>query len=227
VLTRFARDDDETVRAVLRDLVESGVVFASGAQDRTLYRAAQAEELSKSAEAASPERLANLVWVMLQRFGPISLDALREHLPGDDGDLGRALLHLEGDGRAQRLDGEPHLWTTEACVIPPGAPHGWEAAVFDHYQAMVAAICAKLQVGKSSRKGDWVGGSTYGFVVWDDHPMRDEAVAFLEETRERAVSLRERIAGYNATREVPEDAVQVIAYVGQNVVGRDSAWDPR
>jgi hypothetical protein len=46
VLRRFKHDDEISVRGILHDLVESGLVIRSGARGDTRYRAASGEELS-------------------------------------------------------------------------------------------------------------------------------------------------------------------------------------
>jgi hypothetical protein len=108
-----------------------------------------------------------------------------------------------------------------------GESVGWEASIFDHYQALVTAICTKLQRGQlRALPGEWVGGSTYGFDVWPEHPMHDEVVGFLQATRTRAADLRARVDGYNAKTQAPEKtAFRVIAYVGQTVVDSEEGAD--
>jgi hypothetical protein len=94
--------------------------------------------------------------------------------------------------------------------------------VFDHYQAMVTAICTKLRLGKThASAGECVGGSTYSYDVWDGHPVQDDVLAFLAESRKRAVELRKRVEAYNSKHSGPADTKRVIAYVGQTVVGFD------
>jgi len=109
------------------------------------------------------------------------------------------------------------------CVIPTGAPAGWEAGVFDHYQAVVTAICRKLQSGQQrSELGEVVGGSTYSYEVWPGHPFRDAALGFLQATRERAARLRADIDAHNRAAHPPLEGVQrVTFYAGQSVVASD------
>lgn len=45
VLTRFRNDDESSVRSVLNDLVESGLVFRSGRAESTTLRAARPDEV--------------------------------------------------------------------------------------------------------------------------------------------------------------------------------------
>jgi len=56
VLARFRRDDAASVRGILRDLVESGLVFASGSGDDKVYRAVSRDELERS-DATRPSAL--------------------------------------------------------------------------------------------------------------------------------------------------------------------------
>ncbi|MGK0360950.1 MAG: putative acetyltransferase, partial [Bradymonadia bacterium] len=151
VLHRFRYDDEATVRGVLNDLVESGMIFRAGRGERTVYRAAQAGDVADP--TADPiEADATLVLVAINRFQPVSRADIEHVVRLEEGALAIALERLEGDGRATREavkdgaeDGE--LWRCEECVIPFGTPVGWEAAVFDHYQALVTALCTKLRIG--------------------------------------------------------------------------------
>lgn len=224
VLRRFAYDDEVKVRGVLQDLVDSGLVFRSGRGDATMYRVAEPGEYAPETNG-SAERLGNLVWIAVYRYGPVTSAQIREHVPVDDEALEDALDRLERDGRIRGAGtGTPARYESQQCVISVGDPAGWEAAVFDHYQAVVTAICTKLQLGRrKAAQGEWVGGSTYGFEVWDAHPNREEVLGFLQETRDRAVLLRQKVARFNADHEVGEGALRVIAYVGQTVRGNEGA----
>jgi hypothetical protein len=223
VLRRFAHDDEVKVRGVLRDLVDSGLVYRTGRGDSTIYRAASPDDYSLQETNGAGARLANLVWITVYRNGPVSRDEIRAHVPADEPLIDEALAALLADGRIQGTDeDEPARYESRTCVIAPGDPSGWEAAVFDHYQAMVTAITTKLRLGRQrGAQTDWVGGSTYGFEVWDGHPHRTDVLTFLRSARERAVSLREQVAAYNAGHAVGSGSMKVIAYVGQTVIGHD------
>lgn len=221
VMHRFRRDDEATVRGVLNDLVETGTVFRSGRGDRTVYRAAKADELPHDGPD-SVEGDAALVLVAINRFQPASRADIADAVRLDDAALDAALARLEADGRARRVPGKSKKdprWRCDECVIPYGTEVGWEAAIFDHYQAMVTAICTKLRAGSTrARPADADGGSTYGFDVWAGHPMEDEVLGLLRQCREQASSLRARLEAYNSQHGVPEAARRVIYYVGQTVV---------
>jgi hypothetical protein len=227
VLARFSGDEEPTVRGVLKDLVDSGMLFRSGRGDHTTYRATSLEDAA-SASAGADERVANFVWVAIHRHGPVTRMELETHVPAGDDAIDAALARLERDARiaAEERQGKV-LYSSSECVIPIGSQFGWEAAVFDHYQAMVTALCTKLRMGKAhSSMGEWVGGSTYGFDVWEGHPEFAEVTGFLQSTRSRAVALRKRVESYNASHVAPDGANRhVIAYVGQTVLGMEEEGD--
>ena len=99
--------------------------------------------------------------------------------------------------------------------------------MFDHYQAMVSAICNKVRRGSTrSREGESTGGSTYGYDIWPGHPFHDEVVGMLEATRRRARELRERVDRHNETAGCSADEQRhVIFYVGQTVVDADESTE--
>jgi hypothetical protein len=226
VLHRFRHDDEASVRGVLNDLVDSGMVFKTGTGVRKTYRAAEPEEYERI-ERDSGDGPANLVWVAVNRFGPATEQALLEIVPLEPSRLSAALELLVKDGRVARVehDGEAR-YTSDLCVIPFESPAGWEAAVFDHYQAMVTAICAKLRRGPQASATEDIGGSTFGFVIWEGHEHEQEVRGLLASLRRQAAELRTKVSDYNARHKKPPDAeVRVITYVGQTVVETDAAGE--
>jgi hypothetical protein len=227
LLHRFRGDDDATVRGVLKDLVDSGVLYRTGRGDLTTYRVARPEDAPRAGGDAA-ERLASFVWIAVHRYGPMTRAELAEHVPAGDDALETALASLSRD---QRISKDEHdgaaRYSSSDCVIPLGAPAGWEAAVFDHYQAMVTAVCTKLRLGKTHAvPGEWVGGSTYSFDIADDNPLHDEALGFLQATRERAMSLRKRVESLGTAGSGRNgSSKRVILYVGQTVIGPEAEGD--
>jgi hypothetical protein len=227
VLHRFQADEEAIVRGVLRDLVDSGLLFRSGRGDFTTYRAVTADDTPR-VNGGADQRTANFAWVAIHRYGPITRAELAEHVPAGDDALDAALARLVRDRRAtsEERDGRV-LYSSADVVIPFNDPAGWEAAVFDHFQAMVTAICTKLRLGRThAAAGEWVGGSTYSFDVWEGHPHREEVVGFLQSTRERAVAIRRKVEEHNVSHSPPERAAeQVIAYVGQTMIFAEAEAD--
>jgi hypothetical protein len=228
VLQRFSRDDQAMVRGVLRDLVSSGLVFRTGQGDGTRYRAATSDERGRFGQA-HPGASASLIVVAVHQHGPISRDAIQRLVPLADEALDAALSQLVAEGRLLReeLAGE-RRYRAERVFVSYGDPAGWEAAVFDHYQALVTAICAKVRAGRASAEtGEAIGGSTYHLDVWDGHPLQREALGVLANMRRQAVALRSAIEQHNAAHPRPADKSEqrVLAYVGQTVTLSDDEED--
>jgi len=228
VLLRFPHDDAATVRSVLGDLTETGMIYQKGSGDGLSYRAAKAEEDDADDDGRETLALANLFWITIARNSPIQRDRLRQLLRVEDAAFERVTTTLVADGRISvQHSGAETEYSSSECVIPMGETAGWEASVFDHYQAMVTALCTKLRRRESTaQRGEWIGGSTYGFEVWPEHPFHDEVVGFLQATRDRAAELRARVDAYNGGRLSGQGAVRrVIAYVGQTVIEAEEAGE--
>jgi hypothetical protein len=212
VLRRFHRDDPELVRGVLHDLCESGVVFRIGSGDGTGYRAATEAELGILSGAGGESD--ELLWAIIYREGPLTLAELRRLVPGPGLDAGLARLRDGGRVSCQPSPQGEQLSAAQFFVARD-APSGWEAAVFDHFQALVRTIGARLRAGPSER--ETVGGSTYSFDVWPGHPLEAEALSQLQRFRAQSSDLRQRIADYNRAHPHPRVYSAVTLYAGQCV----------
>lgn len=229
LLERFRNDDEVTLRSVLADLVDSGLVFRTGRGASATYLARAPEEIV-GGETAQGTSVAALVWVAVSRFGPATVETLNDVVPLDRADLEAALANLVSDGRVLRVESDEVVtYRTDLCWIPLGTPAGWEAAVFDHYQAVVTAICAKLRAGQmnTAQAPDRTGGSTFALTVWDGHPEQEAVLGQLAEMRSRAIALRERVSAFNRQHPVPSGAVRVISYMGQTVMETDSSEEEK
>jgi hypothetical protein len=220
VMQRFRNDDERSVRGILTDLVDSGLLSRSGKGDQATFRIAA---LPQSNDAdISMEATAQLLWVAIHRFGPLTKAELVGHIKVDPKLLDRALQLLASDNKISvEGEGVGAHYGAQQCVIPFGDSIGWEAAVFDHYQAMVTAICTKLNSGvRRAELGESVGGSTYTFEVWPGHPHEAEVKQHLQGLRELSVELRTKVEAYNAQYGAPQSVVpnKFISYVGQTVV---------
>lgn len=229
VLRRFHRDDQSTVRGVLKDLVDSGMVLCGGRGDARIYVASKPEEYRMGSQGEEDEAYAYMVMVAIHRHGPLSIAALGEIVPLNGDLLEKTLNQLITNGKisAQEKEGV-RLYSCDHIYIPFEEASGWEAAVFDHYQAMVTAICAKLRSGsKQARADEAVGGSTYHFNVWEGHPLHDEVFSFLHTLRKQAIALRTRVETYNAENPKPADdeIKRVSTYLGQTVLTNEREVD--
>jgi hypothetical protein len=219
LLERFESDGEMQVSAVVHDLSESGLVFSSGAGRAAVYRSASDEELDRLMQLSADSGLDELAWVLIYRQGPLSdseLQALlrREQPPSE------LVERLLGDGRVQRTsDGK---LVARDFVIPLGAAAGWEAAVFDHVQAVVQTICQRLrQASFDAELGPVVGGSTYSYDVWPGHPLERAVKSQLAEIRKSAGELRQKVDAYNQAHGLKGEYQQVITYVGQCMIERE------
>jgi hypothetical protein len=222
VIQRFHRDEETLVRGVLHDLTESGLVFATGAGPRSVYRAATEEELGRMRQFTQG-RIDELLWVIVYREGPIARSTLTKLVGSKVAEVDGALERLLGAGRVQR-DGDhadPRYRAT-GFVVAIGAESGWEAALLDHFHALVRTICQKLRQGAESSAADTVGGSTYTFAVWPGHPQRDEVLETLRRFREQLTTLRTEVDRHNEHHGVPSDYEQVVIYGGQSVTKQGS-----
>ena len=226
VLRRFDRDDAEVVRSVLRDLVDSRLLFRAGRGDSTAYRAASDEPAEAAADSGAREQL---LLVALHRFGPLGRDELARHVSLPDATLSALLQQLVREGRVLQSDtaGIP-IYRHESLLIDYGDAQGWQAALFDHYQAVVSAMCAKLRSGRAqTHAADQVGGSTYHFDLWPGHPNEREVLNLLADVRARMRALCERVQAVN--EELAPDTQlsprRVVAYVGQHVVQDEEGID--
>lgn len=220
VLRRFRRDDDATVRGVLRDLVDSGMIFQSGRGDATVYRAADPDEML-AADAGDPvAAAANVVWIAVHRYGPVTRDELVELTRLDGAPLDDAIASLVEDSRVERRSGEDDTtYVSTDYFIPYDTPHGWEAAVFDHFQTVVTSVCTKLAEGQTrALPADTMGGSTWAFDIWPGHPLEGEVLAMLREIRQRTTELRERVDAERPNRPSGVSNRRVLFYAGQTVL---------
>jgi hypothetical protein len=221
VINRFAKDDPILVRGVLHDLTETGLVFSSGVGASAVFRAATQGEIGRMWQLEQSQ-VDELVWVIIYREGPATHEALARRMPSHEGALTHALERLVESGRIQRHasgDG-PVEYAALGFVVPVGSERGWEAALLDHYHAVVRTLCQKLR-DPESRATDVVGGSTYTFAVWPGHPLHDEVLESLVRIRREYSSLRSRVDAHNAEQGVPDSYEQVVVYAGQSVLTQE------
>jgi DNA-binding transcriptional ArsR family regulator len=219
VLDRFRRDDEQSVRGILRDLVDSGLVFMTGNGDDALYRVASEAELGQAATSA--KRADTLAWALIYREGPLTRAQLGDRLALDEPALEATLAQLVKAGHVEREErGLETLYRSERLAPQPSAAAGWEAAVYDHFQAVVRTVCARLD-RDTAREGyrEYIGGSTYSLDIHPGHPLRAEVLGTLAAIRGQLGDLRKRVNEHNASR--PAERPQrerVVVYAGQCVL---------
>jgi hypothetical protein len=223
ILLRFSSDDEAQVRAVLRDLCESQLIFSSGGGANTSYRAASEEELVTLQGKHGAEGADELLVALIYREGAVTAADIAERAQLDLTIIEAGIARLLGAGRIERLeqDGVPR-YRARALVIPLGAPVGWEAAVFDHFKALVTTILGRLNENRPAALDDMVGGSTYTIDVWPGHPLAEEVYGTLGRVRSMLGDLRARVADFNGARDVPESSTRVVMYVGQSLISEGS-----
>jgi hypothetical protein len=196
-------------------------VYRSGRGDGSVFRVAEAQDFEHSALEQRREASEYVVWLSVFRHGPIGRPGLADltRLASDQLDAALATLLADGRIEALRSDEELEQYRSARFDVPVGAAQGWEAALLDHFQAMVSAINMKLRSGRTQAlSSDEVGGATYTLDVWPGHPLELEARGLLLETRRRVDALRERIDHHNAEHGArPEPRSPVVFYAGQYV----------
>jgi hypothetical protein len=224
VQLRFANDDGAQVRGVLRDLCESGLIFSSGHGPGTAYRAASEDELQALRQLRTRDGLDELIWAIIYREGPVSKESLVNLTRLEPPELDQTLARLVDTRRVELVaEGSGAVYRTGSLLVPVGAPVGWEAAIFDHFQAMVKTICCRLREDRvTSNAADTIGGSTYTLDIWTGHPLEEEVCASLAKLRSILVDLRQRVEAFNEAQGVPDEHKQVVLYVGQCMISQDS-----
>src|SRR5688572_1878095 len=102
VLRRFKNDDEPSIRGVLRDLTESGLVFASGSGRSLSYRLASSAELGAMRRGDDALGLEALVWSTIYREQPLPSARLSELLRLGSSELEPVLTALEASGRIEQ-----------------------------------------------------------------------------------------------------------------------------
>lgn len=211
---RFRNDDPLAVGAVLNDLSSSGLVYRTGSGNETLYGVVGDEDRVALARESTLETSSALVWLGLCRDATRSITDLAADLSLTPAQVEAAFAHLENEGRIRREQGQVQV---EPMVVPVGATQGWEAAVFDHFQAVCVAIATKLRLGRTRADDtDTTGGATLAFEIHANHPQREEVLRLLARIRAEVNDLWNRVEAHNAEHPVDKGrSKRVTFYFGQ------------
>jgi predicted transcriptional regulator len=217
VLRRFSGDHESSVKSILRDLSDSGLVYRTGKGDATVYRMTPPEDLYAGAESDTAN-LAALLWVVIHHDGPLTVEQVEQRVSLDRPQLQAALDSLVQDKQVVKEGVLPAVYRSDQCLIPLGATAGWEAALLDQFQALVRSMCIKLANGQTrALPDDEVGGSTYTFDVWPGHPHEAEVKGLLRDTRSRLSALWDVVSEYNRADPTTHSRMErVTFYCGQS-----------
>lgn len=216
VMTRFRNDDEAIVKAVLHDLVASGLIAVTGRGSRATYQRVMAPDHTEG------DTLSSLVLVTLfHADGPESAASIAERLAVDPTVVTTLLERLVTDGRATIVDDPDlgRLYETKSCLIAPHDVSGFEAAVFDHLKAVTGALCHRLQRrGRKQPIDRAIGGSTYTFDIATDNPTWSRVVDTLTRMRAELSELRTDADAFEAARARPAKTTRFVVYCGQNAL---------
>lgn len=220
IMKRFAYDDEEVVRGVLHDLTDSGLASTSGRGASAVYRLVPDAFADVGDGDARREALEELLAVAVYRTGPTSLADLADHLGTQADRIAGPLAALVASGRAREIrQGDAVCYAADTYFVPFGSAVGWEAAVFDHYQAVVTTILRRLDTTRRGADPDGItGGSTYAFDLWPGHPMEQAVLSRLRSMRDELTVLRRDTDEYNAEHPPGDDGYRVTIYHGQSLL---------
>ena len=218
LMQRFARDDAASVAGILRDLVESGLVYKTGRGEATVYRIAPADDVrdalaSAAGETAQASRGRRSIararcrtrscWTCCRSSAPRSTPLSM-----------RCCATAASSARMVRT---ARSTARDACCCHSVRPPAGRRRVIDHYHTVVGAICAKLRNGQTrALPADQLGGSTFSFDIWPGHPHQARVLGLLKEQRQLLSSLWDEVARHNESGK-PEPYTRVSFYCGQLV----------
>ncbi|MBN2194790.1 MAG: hypothetical protein JW751_18385 [Polyangiaceae bacterium] len=220
ILERFSGDDEAQVRAVLHDLCESQLVVSSGAGANATYRVVTGDELVSLQQGRGADSLDEMLLALIFREVPLTVEEIARRAKLGSDKVDSILARLIHEGRIERTerDGVAFYQATR-LVIPLGATDGWEAAVFDHFKALVnTVICRLREESVSPTLADRIGGSTYTVSVWTGHPLAEEVYGTLGRLRAELSDMRERVTKVNREGGVPDAHTRVVIYLGQCLI---------
>ena len=217
ILERFKYDEEPVLKGVLNDLVESQLIFKAGRGDSTIYIMAPSSiNIDDDESGSKNDQLDALVLVALHHGQPMREDEIQKHfnLPLDK--IKESLKRLENDARARQDD---EGWHCQSLYLPTDDPVVWGAALLDHYQSVIRALCVKLRGGNDrARDQDVTGGSTYSFKFWPGHPLEDEITGLLKNFRLSLSDLRAREEALKIHCPENVEHSKLIFYFGQAII---------
>jgi hypothetical protein len=203
---------------VLSDLVQNGLLHASGRGASAVYGITSDAERHLFVASSEAESLGPLFWALVRGSSHVTTRGLAEATRLELAAAESIVERLIVEGRVVRKgSSEDAPLEAAPLFVPVGTEVGWEASVLDHFRAVSNAIAAKLRSGKTrSAADDVVGGTTLSFKLDPAHPLAGEVRGLLSRTRRESIALWERVEAENRARPVPDDASsRVWFYFGQ------------
>lgn len=216
LLHRFRHDNEREVAGVLNDLVESGLLYVTGSGSSALYGVTSEAERQQFTRRSDTQALASMALGVIYRAPGITTSELCATLHVTAAELELALQVLLQD---QRVETQGEGWAAPTFLIPTDAPYGWEAAVFDHFQAVCTAVANKVQLrhGKVPN-AHLVGGSTLHFELDATHPGLPKVMALIEQIQTLTDTVWDEVFRHNEQHPIPDaKRVNLTLYFGQNV----------
>lgn len=216
LLARFRHDNEREVVGVVNELVHCGLLYSSGHGLATQYGVTSDAERQRFTRTSDAEALANMALGAIYRCPGIERTELCSKLNVPELDLDVALARLADD---ERISVRGQSLFAPTFQIPVGDERGWEAAVFDHFQAVATAISTKVQLKASNAPAaELVGGTTLRFEMSRSHPKLDRVLALLSQVRTLTDEAWDEVYAYNARHALDdEERLNVTFYFGQNI----------
>lgn len=216
LLRRFRNDNEREVIGVIHDLVESGLLYATGSGASTLYGITTEAERQQFTRRSDVLGLASMALGLIYRASSLTRDELAAQLNVRVEEVQEALQILVSEGR---VEGSGDGFRAASFVIDENAEHGWEAAAFDHFQAVAKALANKVYLKSHNSEGaKLVSGTTLHFDLTAEHPLLPKVLGLLEQTRALTDAVWDEVVHYNEQHPVTDqDRVSLTFYLGQNV----------
>ncbi|NUN13814.1 MAG: ArsR family transcriptional regulator [Myxococcales bacterium] len=210
----FPSVPDERLRTTLRFLVRFGLLTVTGPTQFPEYRVVPRDE--------EPDITYHSVVVTLYREGPLSLADLAERLRCTTAECEPHLKRLRDAGKlvesAPEHPGGSVRYRATSYHIEPESDLGYQAALWDHFYAVVRAMCKKVRMNTHlAQLNDVIGGTTFSFDVPLQHPLYAEISGFLTQTRVQMEKWLAEVSALNQNGDPALPRARVTIYAGQFV----------
>lgn len=225
IVRDFSQDDPNSVRSVLRDLVQSGLIREKGRGGQATFEPTAASERAALAGQGDDEGLRTLLWLDIGRHPASRPEEIAGRLSIERDAIERGIEALVERGQVSlAADG---TLTSAQLFIPLGAEAGWETAVFDHFRAVCVSLAAKLRQGPKSSERDTTGGATFSFDIYPGHPEEKRVLGLLQKMNDEVGEVWDAVEAHNKRAHVePGKLTPVTFYFGQSTAPPDDPLPP-